>query len=261
MLKESRKTKTIEILKSNVNMVDFEHIIEFFKTSIEKYRDGECTNLKQVIVTGLHGLYHAHNDEEYFNVGRECDLWVPDSIVPVVIAKIKGYKGAVRTPGADIMEQVFKASEEYGWSHYFYGDTQETLDQLQIKLKERYPKLKIAGVFSPPFGSLQAKEKPEYIAMINSSKADILWVGLGLPKQDLWIYKNREELSIPIGVGVGAAFGFLAETTKRAPKLWLNLNLEWLYMLCQAPKRTWRRVFVYAPAFVIACFREKFGKK
>ena len=259
---DARDVKTIEILGSTMNMVDVPFILEWIAQNISEYREktllGESVPTKQMVVTGFHGLNQANNDPNYFKIGAECDLWVPDSISSVLIAKRRGMKGSVRTPGAEIMKAFLEKADSEGLSSYFYGDTDHTLNALRENLTAKYPGHVIAGAFSPPYRKLTDEEEQEHCEMINAAKPDVLWVGLGLPKQDEWIYRNKHRLKVPVCAGVGAAFGFMAGTMKRAPEGWQKCGLEWLYMLLTKPKRTGRRVFVDGSEFISAIIREEF---
>ena len=260
MLKDSRKINPITILGSTVNMVDCDYIAKWLDNEILKHRKETAKNTRQMIVTGFHGLYYAYRHPEYFSGGENCDLWVPDSIAPVLIAKGRGMKNIQRTPGMELMEKFFDLAEQKGYSSYFYGDRQETLDHLKEELHKRWPKLKIAGTFSPPYRKLTEEEETAHVRMINDAHPDILWIGLGLPKQDLWIFRNKYRLTVPVASGVGAAFGFFAKTTHRAPASWRRYGLEWLYMLLTCPKRTGKRVLMDGSCFIYAVLCEEISR-
>ena len=260
MLRISRKINPLVVLGSTVNMVDCDYIAKWLGSEIETCREESEKRTRQLIVTGFHGLYFAHKDPDYFKGGEECDLWVPDSIAPVLIARWRGMKDVSRTPGMDLMAKFFDLAQEKGFSSYFYGDKPETLKQLEIELHKKWPDLKIAGTFSPPYRKLTDEEEAEHVRMINAAKPDVLWVGLGLPKQDQWIFRNKHRLTVPVASGVGAAFGFFAKTTRRAPAAWRKLGLEWLYMVLTCPKRTGKRVFVDGSGFVLAVLKEEFSR-
>ncbi len=273
----------IQILGSTINMVDIPYITHWITERIHVYRAMERSNVsgskaggkgsedqgvrrrlprcqaevphhspsaKQLIVTGFHGLTQARKDPAYGRIGRECDLWVPDSIAPVLIARLRGMKNVVRTPGAEIMKAFLERANERGFKSYFYGDSEITLTALREKLERTYPGHKVAGMFSPPFRRLSPEEEQEHIDIINAARPDVLWVGLGLPKQDEWIYRCKDRLRVPVAAGVGAAFGFLAGTTRRAPRCIRDAGLEWAYMVLTRPKRTFKRVFVEGADFL-----------
>jgi N-acetylglucosaminyldiphosphoundecaprenol N-acetyl-beta-D-mannosaminyltransferase len=159
------------------------------------------------------------------------------------------------------MRAFFEMAAEEGYSSFFYGDTDGTLAGLQENLKREYPTHRIAGTFSPPFRILTQEEDDEIIDMINRSKPDVLWVGLGLPKQERWIFEHRFRLNVPVAVGVGAAFGFLSGQVKHAPNWLGNLGLEWLWRLTREPKKLWKRDLVDGPRFVWHVLWEFAGPK
>lgn len=260
MLKDSRKVNPLNILNSTVNMVDCGYIANWLAGEIRKHRTESEKFTRQLIVTGFHGLYYAHRHPDYFAGGEQCDLWVPDSIAPVLIARWRGMRNVRRTPGMELMEQFFDLAEREGYSNYFYGDRQETLERLEIELHKRWPKLRIVGMYSPPYRRLTDAEEAEHVDRINAAKPDVLRVGLGLPKQDLWIFRNKHRLTVPVASGVGAAFGFFAGTTPRAPMFLRRCGLEWLYMLVSRPRRTWKRVLLDGSGFVCAVMREEIAR-
>lgn len=271
MIKENyvRDTNSLKTLGSSVNMVTLDFTINWITTCIESSKNKITSHnkainknndilCKQIIITGFHGLYHAYNDAFYSKICQLADLWVPDSIAPVVIAKWRGFKGVNRVPGPDIAKAFLELADKKGYRSFFYGDSKETLDKLSSRLKSEYPNHIVAGMISPPFRELTPYEEQKYIDIINASKPDILWVGLGCPKQDEWIYRCKDRLHVPIAAGIGAAFGFLAGTTARAPRVYQKYNLEWLYMLFTKPKRTSRRIFFEGPKFLFWLLLEEF---
>ena len=142
------------------------------------------------------------------------------------------------------------------FSSFFYGDTEETLLALRRRLQKDFPNAPIAGMLSPPFGTVAPEEDRRHIEIINASKPDVLWVGLGTPKQDRWIHQHRSQLEVPVALGVGAAFRFLAGTVKRCPAWVGNAGLEWLWRLCREPAKLWRRDFTQGPRFLYHMLRD-----
>lgn len=256
-LPSTRHTNPVKILNSTVNMVDVEFTVGWIEENIHRKKIEQPSGACQLIVTGFHGLNQAHRDPAYFKIGAECDLWVPDSIAPVFIARKRGMKNAVRTPGPEILPEFLKRADKKGYSSYFYGDSQKTLDALQKRIESDYSGHRVAGTFSPPFRPISPEEEQEHIDMINATNPDVVWVGLGLPKQDEWIYRVKDRLNAPVAAGVGAAFGFLAGTTERAPEWVQKLNLEWAYMVVKKPKRTGKRVFIEGGQFVMSVLKEE----
>ena len=161
--------------------------------------------------------------------------------------------------GPKLLPEFCKVANDKGFSCYFYGDTDETLDLLTTKLKGDFPDLKIAGAYSPPFRVLTPEEDDEIIQNINSSGADVLWVGLGCPNQEKWIYEHKDRLNIKVAAGVGAYFKFYSGQVKRAPSFIGNIGLEWLWRFAHEPRRMWRRILIDGPQFVGHAFLEISG--
>ncbi len=155
-----------------------------------------------------------------------------------------------RTTGTDIMLEFFRRANQREYSSYFYGDTDATLTALAERVKRDYPGHRIVGAFAPPFRSLTPDEDTEIVERINAARPDVLWVALGMPKQDLWIYERLNRLKVPIAIGVGAAFSFVAGTVPRCPQWMGRMGLEWAYRVAQEPKKLWRRDLIDGSSFL-----------
>ena len=147
------------------------------------------------------------------------------------------------------MEEIFKVSVEKGYRHYFYGSTPETLKKMEKALREKYPAIQIAGMYSPPFRALSAEEDGAIVEKINEAAPDFVWVGLGAPKQEIWMHDRQGRVQ-GLMVGVGAAFDYTAGNISRAPQWMQKHNLEWLYRLMQDPKRLFKRYFVTNTTYI-----------
>ena len=148
-----------------------------------------------------------------------------------------------------------------GYRHYFYGGTDGVAKELADNLTSRYPGLQVAGWYSPPFRGIGAMEEPTVIDEINSAHPDIVWVGLGTPKQDFWVAQHRPFLDASVLIAVGAAFDFHTGRISQAPK-WMQRNgLEWLFRLMKEPRRLAYRYLVYNPLFVLHTFLQLTGLK
>ena len=202
-------------------------------------------------MSGFHGIWLAHKQPELRRILRTADLWVPDGIAPVWVARLRGHRQVRRVAGAELMEAFFAEANERGYRSYFYGDTAETLKDLSAKVAARYPRHKIVGAHSPPFRPVSEEEDERSIREINEAKPDVLWVGLGLPKQERWIFEHRERLRVPVAVGVGAAFGFLSGRVRRCPRWLGESGLEWAYRFLCEPKKLWRRDLLEGPRFLV----------
>lgn len=147
------------------------------------------------------------------------------------------------------MGEVFQISAEKGYRHYFYGSTEKTLKLLEEKLKENYPGMQIAGMYSPPFRPLTEEEDKKIIEKINETNPDFVWIGLGAPKQEKWMAAHQGQID-GLMLGVGAGFDYYAGNIDRAPEWMQKHNLEWLYRLIQDPKRLFKRYLVTNTKFI-----------
>ncbi len=248
--------KSIKVLGNKIDIAQIPDVIEAMDYWIKSERE-KC---HWIVVTGMHGVMESQKNKEFQKMLESADMWVPDGISLVWLAKLNGFHLRERVAGPDLFHEFLKFSVLKGYKNYFYGDTQETLDKLSEKLNRETPGIKIES-FSSPFRKLTIKEDEEIIKKINDAKPDVLWVCLGLPKQEIWIFKHREKLNVPVVVGVGAAFKFEAGMIKRAPTWLGRAGFEWLWRLFLEPKTTWRRVFIDAPQFIWLVFLDFFNKK
>jgi N-acetylglucosaminyldiphosphoundecaprenol N-acetyl-beta-D-mannosaminyltransferase len=203
-----------------------------------------------IVVADMHAVVEAHRRIEFRRMLDDADLIVPDGIGLVRVAQWKGVPLRARVAGTDLMKAFFTHTKDMGLRHYFLGDTVETLNLLQSNLERTYPGFTIAGTCSPPFRSLTPDEDDAIVRQINDANPDVLWVGLGLPKQERWIFEHRHRLNVPLVLGVGAAFKFLAGTVRRAPDWVGELGFEWLWRFAHEPRRLWKRIMIEGPQFV-----------
>lgn len=223
-----------EILKTNINVLSMQKTVEYLDRHLDKLRG------RYVCVSNVHTTVTAYRDEKYRAVQNGSALNLPDGKPLSIVQKWMGYPEAGRVPGPDLMPEIFALSEKRGYTHYFYGSKPETLEALKKRLKEKYPELKIVGMYSPPFRPLTKEEDCEVVKMINDANPDFIWIGLGAPKQEFWMAAH-EGLFSGVMLGVGAGFDFHAGTIKRAP-MWMQEScMEWLYRITQDPKRLLKR--------------------
>lgn len=226
------KIVTCKILGVNIAVTDMTSTVAYIEQNIESLR-GEY-----ICVSNVHTTITAYADEQYLNVQNSAKIALPDGRPLSLACKRRGYSTAERVTGPDLMGNMFE--RENGIRHFFYGDKQTTLDILKQKLLSRYPAIRIAGMISPPFRDLTKEEDDEMIRRINEAKPDIVWVGLGAPKQERWMYEHRGKINA-VMIGVGAGFSYHADLIKRAPMWMQKMSLEWLYRLLQDPVRLAKR--------------------
>ena len=168
----------------------------------------------------------------------------------------RGQPQAERVYAPNVMRVLCQITRESNISHYFYGGEQAVTEKLIVSLSNRYQGLRIAGCYAPPFAPLEAEPNPAVIERINAANPNIVWVGLGSVKQDLWMAIYRPYLKAPLLLGVGAAFNFLSGTLPQAPKWMQKRGLEWLFRLAVEPRRLAKRYLLYNPIFVYLVLRE-----
>jgi N-acetylglucosaminyldiphosphoundecaprenol N-acetyl-beta-D-mannosaminyltransferase len=191
----------------------------------------------------------AREDPDVLRAVLGASLAVPDGQPLVWALRALGNGTATRIYGPDLMAG-FCASSPSTPVYLYGGRTPEALELLKSRLRARFPGIAIAGGFSPPFRDLTAQEQERVIAEIDGSGAEVVWVGTGQPKQELWMHRMRPLLEAPLLVGVGAAFDFHAGLVPQAPA-WMQRNgLEWTYRLSREPRRLWRRYARYNPLFL-----------
>lgn len=240
--------KTCRILGVNIAVTNMAQTVQYIENNLEKLRG------KYICVSNVHTTVMAHDNPAYRNVQNSAAIALPDGKPLSVVSRKRGYTEAERVTGPDLMGELF--ARENGLKHFFYGDKEETLQILQQKLKEKYPDIQIAGMISPPFRSLSQEEEKAYIQQINDSGADIIWIGLGAPKQENWMYEHQGMLH-GVMIGVGAGFSYHAGLIKRAPEWMQKMSLEWLYRLMQDPVRLFKRYFTTNLKFLLLEAKDK----
>jgi N-acetylglucosaminyldiphosphoundecaprenol N-acetyl-beta-D-mannosaminyltransferase len=203
-----------------------------------------------VCVTGVHGIMESRRDEGLARVHNAAGLVTPDGMPLVWLSRWKGFRHVERVYGPDLMLALCDRSLASGYRHFFYGGRDEVVRRLIERLGRRFPGLRVAGSYAPPFRSLSPEEDARVVRLINDADPDIVWVGLSTPKQERWMAEHRGRLAAPALIGVGAAFDFHAGVKRQAPRWMQRSGLEWLFRLLSEPRRLWRRYLINNPAFV-----------
>jgi N-acetylglucosaminyldiphosphoundecaprenol N-acetyl-beta-D-mannosaminyltransferase len=212
-------------------------------------------------VTNVHVIMEAQASVGLRRSLNNAGMVTPDGMPLVWYSHLKGYPHVSRVYGPDLLLAACQRSLETGWSHYFYGGAPGVAEKLVEKLCARFPGLRVAGSSTPPFRPLSVEEDQAAVEEINASGADILWVGLGAPKQELWMAEHLGRIAAPVMVGVGAAFDFHAGVKRQAPRWMQRSGLEWLFRLVSEPTRLWKRYLVNNPLFVWLVLLQLLGVK
>ncbi len=234
---------TCNILGVNIAAINMEWLVE--------YLDKNLLDIKgdYICVSNVHTTVTSYEDASYCAVQNGGLMAIPDGGPLSTVGRRRGCKNMARTTGPSLMGEIFKISAKKGYRHYFYGSKQETLELLEKKLKENYPGIKIAGMYSPPFRPLTEEEDKAVIERINEANPDFVWIGLGAPKQEKWMAAHQGKID-GLMLGVGAGFDYYAENIKRAPMWMQKHNLEWVYRLVQDPKRLFKRYWSTNTKFI-----------
>jgi len=246
----------LDIIGTRIDLVKIPDVIKHISGWIENKEIGNY-----IVVSNANDVIAGKRNAKIKKAVNASNLSVPDGISVVLLARLKGRHIERRVYGPDLMLEFLKLAEIRGYSNFFYGTTQNTLDLLINNLKTRFPKLKVVGIYAPPFRPLSEAEDKVIVETINKASPDVVWVGLGTPKQQLWMYEHKDRLNVPVMVGVGAAFDFLAGTKLQAPR-WIRDNgFEWLFRLITEPKRLWRRYLIDGSLFIYYAGIELFLKR
>ncbi len=211
-----------------------------------------------VCVTPAHAVMDCLADPALRKVYNNSGLNTPDGMAIVWLLRLHKNKHVQRVYGPDLLLAACQRLLKNGYRHYFYGGSEDTLQKLVERLEKEFTGIQIAGRASPPFRSLSDKEIERQISDIRMAKPDIVWVGLGSPKQEIWMAEHLPELKVPVLVGVGAAFDFLSGTKPQAPRWMQRMGLEWLFRLATEPRRLWKRYRKY-PKFVFLAILQLLG--
>jgi N-acetylglucosaminyldiphosphoundecaprenol N-acetyl-beta-D-mannosaminyltransferase len=204
-----------------------------------------------VCVATTHSINECQNDPRLREINRGAGMVTPDGMPLVWISHLRGFRYVERVYGPDLMAAVCAQSIARGYRHFLYGGwPPDVVEKLSANLCRRFAGLKIVGTHVPPRHPLTAAEDEDIVTKINSTRPDVVWVGTGAPRQEVFMGDHVGKLRAPVLIGVGAAFDFHAGTRRQAPRWMMRSGLEWLYRLAQEPRRLAPRYLVNNPRFV-----------
>ncbi|MFC1510382.1 WecB/TagA/CpsF family glycosyltransferase [Candidatus Omnitrophota bacterium] len=241
----------VHVSVTNLNLA-FETFLKWIAAKEKQY----------VCVAPVATIVDCQRDEAYRRIVNQAGMVTPDGMPVVWLGRRAGHPQVARTYGPDLMTLISDLGRQKNLKHYFYGGSAATLDLLEQRLRDQFPQIHIVGKFAPEIKDVGVQEETTRLVQINEAAPDILWVGLGSPKQDIWMAQHRDLLDVPVMVGVGAAFDFLAGVKPQAPKWMQRSGLEWLFRFCCEPKRLWRRYLIGNSFFIyLLCKQFLFSKK
>jgi N-acetylglucosaminyldiphosphoundecaprenol N-acetyl-beta-D-mannosaminyltransferase len=213
---------------------------------------------RYVCVANVHMVMEAYDSQEFRKIMNSADLVVSDGMPLVWMLRLKGKKDQKRVYGPALMLQVLEAAANEGVPVGFYGSSNEVLEKLVINMKGKYPGLKVVYSFSPPYREVSVSEDQSICNEIQNTGVRILFVGLGCPKQEIWMADHKEKMNT-VMIGVGAAFDFHAGFKPQAPAWMQSLGLEWLFRLIHEPRRLAKRYLYNNPRFVVLALLDLVG--
>jgi N-acetylglucosaminyldiphosphoundecaprenol N-acetyl-beta-D-mannosaminyltransferase len=242
---------TVEVLGIPLARIDYDGVLEWIDATVAARDRG------YVCVAATHTVMASQDDPELRSAVLGSSLTVPDGQPLVWAMNALGAGLDARVYGPTLMERAMERAAHTGTRHFLYGGRNNgALVQLAYNLRSRHAGMKIVGGHVPPFRPLTTAEEDAVAAEIDRSGADVVWVGIGVPKQEKWMAAMRERLEAPVLVGVGAAFDFHAGLVPQAPNWMQEAGLEWAFRLGAEPRRLWRRYLRYNPRFVTGFARQ-----
>jgi N-acetylglucosaminyldiphosphoundecaprenol N-acetyl-beta-D-mannosaminyltransferase len=242
---------TVEVVGIPLSLIDYESTLDWMDAMVASDQTG------YVCVCNVHAVMAAAEDPGLRGALLRSSVNVPDGQPLVWAMSALGHRLESRVYGPELMMRACARAAKSGQRLYLYGGrNQGALVQLALNIRQRFPGVKIVGGYSPPHRPLTDEERVAVVREINASKADVVWVGIGVPKQEKWMAEMRPTLKAPVLIGVGAAFDFHAGLVPQAPRWMQELGLEWAYRLAREPRRLWRRYTRYNPRFVHAFARQ-----
>jgi N-acetylglucosaminyldiphosphoundecaprenol N-acetyl-beta-D-mannosaminyltransferase len=248
--------RTVDVLSVPLALTDYPRTLDWIDAMVAQRERG------YVCVCNVHTVMASDEDQALRAALESSSMNVPDGQPLVWAINALGHSLAGRVYGPELMSRACARAASSGLRFYLYGGrNQGALVQLALNLRRNYPGVKIVGGYSPPHRALSDEEEEAVVEEINHSRADVVWVGIGVPKQEKWMAQMRPRLDPPLLVGVGAAFDFHAGLVSQAPNWLQEAGLEWAYRLAHEPRRLWRRYLRYNPRFLTAFARQWLGHR
>jgi N-acetylglucosaminyldiphosphoundecaprenol N-acetyl-beta-D-mannosaminyltransferase len=248
--------KRRELLGIPVAVTDYDEVMTVMDRLVETREKG------YFCAAPVHAVMVAQDEPETLAALRGATLVVPDGMPLVWAVNMLGEQLDDRVYGPELMLRYSDRCAERGHRVWLYGGRdQGSLAQLALSLRRRHPGIQIVGGYSPPFRPLTREEEDGLIEQVNEAKPDVLWVGIGVPKQEKWMARMHAALDVPVMCGVGAAFDFHAGRISQAPTWMQEHGMEWLYRIAQEPRRLLPRYLWFNPRFVISVARQLFAQR
>jgi N-acetylglucosaminyldiphosphoundecaprenol N-acetyl-beta-D-mannosaminyltransferase len=243
------------VLGIGIDAVNMEQALDRIAQELEWRRKG------YVCLAGVHGVMEAQRDPRLAEIFAGAALIAPDGMPTVWVGRHQGHATMERVTGPDLMLEVMRRKEFREYTHFLCGGREGIAEELAEQLRWRYPAVKIAGTYTPPFGPLSAEQETELIERVGSLRPDIVWVGISTPKQERFMQHYLPLLDTKLMFGVGAAFDFHTGRIADCDEWIKRCGMQWLHRLLQDPKRLWKRYLRNNPAFLFSIALQLTGLK
>jgi len=255
ILSTSRNTQRANVLGVGIDAVDMEQALTRVENALSSRQKG------YVCFANVHGVMEAQRDPVLANIYAGAVLAAPDGMPVVWVGLNQGYNGMERVAGPDLMLEVISRKEFRGYSHFLCGGKDGIAQELRDGLIARCPEVKIAGVYTPPFGPMSQAQEKEFVALIDRLKPDIIWVGISTPKQERFMAHYLPLLNTTLMFGVGAAFDFHTGRIADCANWIKKAGLQWLHRFIQDPRHLWKRYLRNNPTFIFYSLLQLVGLK
>ncbi len=246
------KMKTVNFLGVTIDNVTWDETCDRICQLVQKKEPSF------VVTPNVDHIVRLQNDGDFLQIYQEASLVLADGMPLLWGSRFLGQPIKEKISGSDLVPKCAALAAEKGLKLFFLGGREGAALGAKAVLKKRHPELKVVDCYSPPFGfEKDAAENEKIVRLIKRAKPDILFVGLGSPKQENWISKYHQEIEVPVSIGIGVTFEFIAGMVKRAPVWMQKCSLEWFWRLIMEPRRLWRRYLVDDMQFFLLILREK----
>lgn len=246
-----------KIFDIEINNVDWDEFLCLFSKAVE-----DKSKNKYMLTVNVDHIVKMQHDREFYKIYKEADYITADGVPILWAAKLFGNPIKEKISGSDILPKILPLAEEKQYRIFFMGAAEGVVQKAAEEIKTQYKNINIVGTYSPSYGFEKNEEEiAKIISMIKDANTDILFLGVGAPKQEKWIAKYKDVYCAPLSIGVGATFDFIAGNVKRAPKWMQKIGLEWFWRFLQEPKRLFRRYFIEDSAFLKLVLLEYFKKQ
>lgn len=215
-----------------------------------------------VVTPNAHHIAMLQKNARFREVYQNAFLVVPDGVPLLWAARFLGTPLKERVNGTDLFEKLCAVAAQENLRVFLLGGRSGAAEQAKQKLQQKYPDLQVVGIYSPPYGfELDKAELEQISAKIQAANPHLLFVGLGAPKQEFWMYDHYQELGVPISVGIGVSFELVGDIVKRAPKWMQKVGMEWFFRLLVEPRRLWKRYLIGNIFFIWLVLKQRFRMK